>query len=67
MTQPPLTIPEAFARACQLIHCDRRAQPEERRFLAVLAERLRFSPERGRHILKVCDLLNRDFVSAAVG
>lgn len=57
----------AIGLACQLIHCDRRVQPEEQRFKVVMAERLRFRPEPARQILEVCELLNRDFVSEAEG
>lgn len=51
----------AFALACQVIHCDRRVELQEQRFLAALAERLQLSPERSRQILEVCELLNSDF------
>jgi len=52
----------AFALACQLIHCDRIVAPQEQQFLAVLAEKLQFTPVRAEQILQVCELLNRDFV-----
>jgi hypothetical protein len=67
----PLLGPEqqemAFALACQLIHCDRIAAPQEQQFLVVLAQQLQFSPARAEQILEVCDLLNRDFAIDQAG
>lgn len=50
----------AFALACQLIHCDRRVSAAEVEFLNGLAVALSLEPDRVRHIMEVCDLLNRD-------
>jgi ABC-type dipeptide/oligopeptide/nickel transport system ATPase component len=62
----PMLSPEqaemAFALACQLIHCDRIVVPQEKQFLAVLAQQLKLTTARAEQILDVCDLLNRDFV-----
>jgi hypothetical protein len=62
----PLLSPDqqemAFALSCQLVHCDRIVAPQEKQFLAVLAEMLQFTTARAEQILEVCDLLSRDFV-----
>jgi hypothetical protein len=52
---------EAFALACQVIHCDREVSLEEEQFLEALAAMMNLSAPRAEQIRQVCELLSRDF------
>jgi hypothetical protein len=52
---------EAFALACQVIHCDREVSREEKQFLEALAAKMNLAAPRAEQIRQVCELLSRDF------